>query len=100
MTKQQTAKAAKKFSNWALWTARQAVANVAKETYFDGVPLRALLDAVQSSGVELDPEDTNCILCGRDGRAFFPALNVKSGLLITWHKMEVTGRYEVIAYMS
>jgi len=53
----------------AFKAAKDAVADVLKPTYFDSVPLTDLFAAVESKGVGLDPEETNCILCGAEGRA-------------------------------
>jgi hypothetical protein len=39
------------------------------------------------------------IWCGRDGRSN-EQVGEKSYLTITWHKMEVTGVYEIVAYVS
>ncbi len=46
------------------------------------------------------------ILCGRDGRDTFQLEHIESGLLansslvLSWHKYELTNRYEVVAYLS
>ena len=39
------------------------------------------------------------IWCGRDGRSN-EQVGPKSYLTITWHKMEVTGVYEIVVYVS
>ena len=39
------------------------------------------------------------IYCGRDGQAL-EQVGDRTWLSFTWHKMELTGRYEVVAYLS
>jgi hypothetical protein len=54
---------------------KQANANLhrtLKPTYFSAIPLDAIYKAVESTGLEIDPEERQCILCGRDGRATWP----------------------------
>jgi hypothetical protein len=73
---------------------------------FSSVPLSEIFDAVESAGLRLDPEEKQCILTGRDGRATWqlygaqPGVEVNHMLVLQWHKMDVTGRYEIIAYVS
>lgn len=65
-------------------------------TYHDGLPIQQINDVLFDHGFELlEP----AIYCGRDGM-----VNEKVGAFswftLTWHKMEETGRYEVVAYVS
>jgi hypothetical protein len=73
--------------------------------YFHGVPLDEIFAAVERAGFHLDPQEKECILTGRDGRATWdlyraPGQPLNHMLVLTWHKMEVTGRYEVVVYVS
>lgn len=73
--------------------------------YFSAIPLDRIYDIVERAGFAFDAEEQQCMLCGRDGRATWElfasdgrALNHM--LVVEWHKMDVTGRYEVNAYVS
>ena len=66
------------------------------------IPLATLFHICEEAGYTLDPEETDCILCGWDGRAEFKLYRATKWikmLVLTWHKFE-TGRYEVVAYVS
>lgn len=39
------------------------------------------------------------IYCGRDGR-IIEQVGDNVWLTLTWHKMEISGRYEIVAYLS
>jgi hypothetical protein len=41
----------------------------------------------------------SAIYCGRDGRSH-EQVGERTWLSLTWHKMEQTGRYEIVAYLS
>lgn len=75
----------------------KAIADFTRNTYFDGLPIQALSGIVQEHG--FDASELDGIYCGRDGR-HLARISPKAGLFMTWHKMEVTGRYEVVAYVS
>lgn len=73
--------------------------------YFDFVPIGQMLDVCRSAGYEVDPDEESMILTGRDGRASVPLIvpgypDADVGLHLTWHKMEMSGRYEVVAYVN
>jgi hypothetical protein len=72
--------------------------------YFSAVPLDRLYDAVEQVGFSIDSEEKACMLCGRDGHAtwdlFYEGKSAKQMLVLSWHKMDETGHYEVVAYVS
>ena len=71
--------------------------------YFDGVPIEEMLEICENAGFTIPEGERGMILCGREGRAVIPLLvgDVnKNSLVFTWYKMEATGRYEVVAYVS
>lgn len=71
--------------------------------FFDSVPISEMLDICEAAGFTYDPDEGQMILCGRDGRATVDlSIGGKSAhmLVFTWHKMDVTGRYEIVAYVS
>ena len=74
------------------------------DTFFSAVPLDRVYDAVESVGFYIDPEEKSCILCGRDGQAkwslFFGGKDAKRWLILSWHKMDESGKYEITTYVS
>jgi hypothetical protein len=72
--------------------------------YFRAIPLDRIYDAAEDEGLLIDADEKQCILCGRTGRADWPLTfegkPIQSRLWITWYKLEVTGRYEVVAGVS
>ena len=72
--------------------------------YFSAIPLDRIYDIVEGAGFTFDAEEKFCILCGREGRAtwelFYKDRPANRMLVITWYKMDITGRYEVVAYVS
>jgi hypothetical protein len=64
--------------------------------YHDGLPIQQIDDILDAYDFK---ETEPAIYCGRDGRS-----NEKVGdrtwLALSWHKMEESGRYEVVAYVS
>lgn len=86
--------------------ANEAIYDLIHNRYFSSVPLDQLFAAVEDAGLAFDPEEKAVILTGRDGRAtwqlFDPETNRPADhmLVLSWHKMENTGRYEVVAYVS
>lgn len=75
-----------------------------RNKYHSAIPLDRIFDAVESNGLTIDSEERACLLCGRDGRAtwdlFWEGKPANRTLVVTWHKMDVTGRYEVVSYVS
>jgi hypothetical protein len=73
--------------------------------YFQGIPVNELFAIVKRAGFRFDPEEEEFFLVGRDGKATWQ-LHDDSGravnhmLVLTWHKMDTTGRYEVVSYVS
>lgn len=73
--------------------------------YWQSIPLKDISQKLQDNGYVLkDVEEGGLMLLGRDGRANLELLMggepVKSMLVISWHKMENTGNYEITAYLS
>jgi hypothetical protein len=66
------------------------------KVYHDGLAL-AKLDAILTENGFNTLE--SAIYCGRDGRSH-EQVGERTWLSLTWHKMEVTGRYEIVAYLS
>lgn len=64
--------------------------------YSNGVPITQIDAILTANGFS---ETEPAIYCGRDGRSHEP---VGEGvfLSLSWHKMEVSGRYEIVAYVS
>ena len=79
--------------------ARRAVNNSLAElgrVYHDSIPNAAVDQILTGNGFNALAEG---IYCGRDGQV---REEVGFGLWISlvWHKMEVTGRYEIVAYVN
>jgi hypothetical protein len=73
--------------------------------YFTAIPNDQLFGIVRREGFRFDPEEEQFILTGRDGRATWQLFDdagyaVNHMLVLQWHKMDRTGRYEVVAYVS
>lgn len=73
--------------------------------YFTAIPLDQIFDIVEGAGFHFDADEKQVILTGRDGKASWdlydrPGHLAKHMLVLQWHKMDVTGRYEVVAYVS
>jgi hypothetical protein len=85
--------------------ANEALHDLVHGTYFTAIPLDRIFDAVEQAGLRFDPEEQQCILCGREGRATWHLFDdagrgVDRMLVLSWHKLDVTGRYEVVLYVS
>lgn len=84
--------------------ANNKIYEITKANYFSAIPLDRLYDAVEDAGLSFEAEEKACILCGRSGQAnwdlYYDGKPAKRRLVVTWHKMETTGRYEVVAYVS
>jgi hypothetical protein len=72
--------------------------------YFSAIPLDRIYDIVEEEGFSFLEEEQQCLLCGREGKAtwelFWLGKPAKRMLVLTWYKMEETGRYEVVPYVS
>lgn len=92
------ARAAKKASD--------AIGDFIYNKYFREVPLDRLFAIVEEAGLSFDPEEKESFLTGRTGKATWELFDPESGraanhmLVLTWHKMETTGRYEIVSYVS
>lgn len=79
--------------------ANSEISDILRNRYFEG--LGAGIDAVRTILARhgFSTEVFDGFYCGRDGR-----LNGSIGggrfICFTWHRMEVTGTYEVVAYVS
>jgi hypothetical protein len=84
--------------------ANDALHDLTAKQYFSAIPLDRIYDIIEEAGLTFDAEEKSCILCGREGKAtwelFFDGKPAKRMLVATWYKMEQTGRYEVVAYVS
>ncbi len=87
----------------AVAAANNNLHRVLKPTYFQSIPLDSIYRAVESTGLTIDPEERQCILVGRQGRATWPltyqGVPVNARLWVSWYKME-SGRYEVIGAVT
>jgi hypothetical protein len=75
----------------------KAIAKLTRKTYFDRLPIMELTRLVEDHGFVSDELDG--FYCGHDGRVSAD-IGFGRGLMLTWHKMEVSGRFEVVAYVS
>jgi len=66
------------------------------QSYHDGLPISQINHILVEAGFNPLEE---AIYCGRDGRSDEQVGNY-SWFHMTWHKMETTGRYEVVAYVN
>lgn len=85
--------------------ANDQIYDLVTNKYFQGIPVDKLFDIVKSAGFRFDPEEEEFILAGRDGKATWQLYDesgrpVNHMLVLQWHKMDTTGRYEVVAYVS
>ena len=73
--------------------------------YFQSIPVNDLFAIVKEAGFRFDPDEEEFFLVGREGKATWQ-LHDESGravnhmLVLQWHKMDTTGRYEVVSYVS
>jgi len=95
------------------------IANLVNNKYFQPIPLEKISDILNKYDIILLNEDNTeyeGFLTGRTGRANID-MGIKSSgvqkngfvtysqiynskLILSWYKMEVSGRYEVVAYLS
>jgi hypothetical protein len=64
--------------------------------YHDSLPIQDINDILDAYDFR---ETEPAIYCGRDGHSH-EQVGDKTWLSLSWHKMEQTGRYEVVAYVS
>ena len=85
--------------------ANDQIYDLVNNKYFQSIPNDQLFKIVRDVGFRFDPEEEEFILVGRDGTATWQ-LHDASGravnhtLVLQWHKMDRTGRFEVVAYVS
>lgn len=65
-------------------------------TYWNFIPTGEIDNILTHHGLKPLEE---AIYCGRDGRST-EQVSDKHWLTMTWYKMEHTGRYEIVAYIS
>lgn len=66
------------------------------QSYHDGLPIATIDLLLESLGFRpMEP----AIYCGREGRVV-EQVGTNTWLCLSWHRMEVSGRYEVVAYAS
>lgn len=84
--------------------ANRALHELTSNRYYSAIPLDRIYDIVEGVGFEFDAEEKQCMLCGREGTASWDlswrGQPMNHVLIVSWYKMEATGRYEVNAYVS
>jgi len=85
--------------------ANDKIYDLVNNKYFQSIPNDQLFQIVKDAGLRFDPADEEFILVGRDGQATWQLHDaggrpVNHMLVLQWHKMDRTGRYEVVAYVS
>jgi hypothetical protein len=63
--------------------------------YQDSIPLPTIQMILSTYGLHLEPG----IYTGRDGHSLEP-VGLDLWLSLGWHKLEVTGMWEIVAYVS
>ena len=74
-------------------------------TYHKEIPLSDIFGLIESeSGIVVDEsgEKWSGFLCGREGRLSAKIQGIKTvhGLYLSWYKMQVSGNYEITAYIG
>jgi hypothetical protein len=64
--------------------------------YHDGLPVAEVNAILEANGFRAMEE---AIYCGRDGRAH-EQVSDKRWVSFSWHRLEVTGQYEITVYLS
>ena len=86
--------------------ANEAIYDLIHNKYFQSIPLDRLFAVVEEAGLSFDPDEKESILTGRTGKATWALFDPESGraanhmLVLNWHKMDNTGRYEIVSYVS
>lgn len=86
-------------------SANDQIFDLTHSRYFHSIPNDQLFDIVKRAGFRFDPEEEEFILTGRDGKATWQlheatGREVNHMLVLQWHKMDRTGLYEIVAYVS
>jgi len=82
--------------------ANAKIVNILGAGLWSYIPLVALYDACEQAGFALDPDETQCLICGRDSQAKWKLFrNGKHDrfLCLSWYRFD-SGRYELVAYVS
>lgn len=85
--------------------ANDAIFKLTTNRYFNEIPLGPIMEVVEKAGFRFDPEEVPLFLTGRSGRLVLELFgptgkSANKGLMVQWHKMETTGRYEIVAYVN
>jgi hypothetical protein len=85
--------------------ANDEIYDLINNKYFRDIPLDEIFAIVERAGLHFDPEEKQVMLLGRDGQAKWDLFSASGNrvdpmLVMSWHKMDTTGRYEVVAYVS
>jgi hypothetical protein len=85
--------------------ANDQIYDLVNNKYFQSIPNDQLFKIVRDAGFRFDPEEEEFILVGRDGKATWQLHDasgraVNHALVLQWHKLDRTGRFEVVAYVS
>ena len=86
-------------------TANDQIYDLIHNKYFQSIPNDELFGIVKRAGFRFDPEEEEFILVGRDGKATWQLYDeagreVNHMLVLNWHKLDRTGKYEVVSYVS
>lgn len=77
--------------------ANSALATLTSGRYFDCLPLHEVGTILTENGFSDDA--VHGIFCGREGR-FNEQVGDKTWIQFSWYKMENTGRFEIVTYLS
>jgi hypothetical protein len=85
--------------------ANDQIYDLINNRYFQSIPNDDLFSIVKRAGFRFDPEEEEFFLVGRDGKATWQLRDeegqeVDHMLVLNWHKLDNTGRYEIVAYVS
>lgn len=86
--------------------ANDQIYDLINNKYFTTIPNDLLFAIVKGAGFRFDSEEEEFILTGRDGSASWQLFDQETGrpvnhiLVLQWHKMDRTGRYEIVSYVS
>jgi|WetSurSiteA1Bulk_404760.scaffolds.fasta_scaffold26415_2 hypothetical protein len=79
------------------------LSNLTRNVYFDEIPLDEIFAILRAEGtfaMQEDGTEWNGLLCGADGNCIFALFGSRYGMNLSWHKMELSGRYEIVAYVN
>jgi len=68
-----------------------------KNKYFKSIPLKEIKEILENKGFETESLDG--IYTGKDGKVH-EQVGPKTWFYMTWHKMEESGNYEIVCYLS